>query len=64
MKRWKKVFYLFRERESKIFIHFHNFRVMVEKRTKMQLNYTRSNGGGEYFFDELPNDLQKHGNER
>ena len=46
---------------SEVFVHFQNFRVLVEKQTNMQVKCIRFDGGGEYFSNEFSDYLQKHG---
>ena len=50
--------------KSEVFVHFQNFRVLVEKQTNMQVKCIRSDGGGEYFSNEFSDYLQKHGIQR
>ena len=39
--------------KSKVFYHFKHLKNMAEKETRMQIECLRSNGGGEYFSNEL-----------
>ena len=60
----RKVWVYFMKEKSEVFVHFQNFRVLVEKQTNMQVKCIRSDGGGEYFSNEFSDYLQKHGIQR
>ena len=57
----RKVWVYFMKEKSEVFVHFQNFRVLVEKQTNMQVKCIRPDGGGEYFSNEFSDYLQKHG---
>jgi hypothetical protein len=39
--------------KSEMFTHFQNFRMLAEKQTWLQVKCLRSDGGGQYFSNEL-----------
>ena len=49
----KKVWVYFMKYKSEVFSQFKKFRALVEKEKGMHIKVLRSNGGGEYFFDEF-----------
>ncbi|MCO5583147.1 hypothetical protein L7F22_037055 [Adiantum nelumboides] len=60
----RKVWIYFMKEKNEVFIHFQNFKAMVEKQTGNFVQCPRSDGGGEYFSHEFINFLKKHGIER
>ena len=56
-----KVWVYFMKEKSEVFVHFQNFRVLVENQSNMQVKCIRFDGGGEYFSNEFSDYLQKHG---
>jgi hypothetical protein len=43
----------FMKEKSEVSSHFQNFKMLAEKQTWLQVKCLRSNGGGEYFFNEF-----------
>ncbi|MCO5597668.1 hypothetical protein L7F22_051749 [Adiantum nelumboides] len=60
----RKVWIYFMKEKSEVSTHFQNFKAMVEKQTGNFVQCPRSDGGGEYFFNEFSNFLKKHGIQR
>ncbi|MCO5582061.1 hypothetical protein L7F22_035952 [Adiantum nelumboides] len=57
----RKVWVYFMKEKSAVFTHFQNFKAMAEKKTGNIVQCLRSDGGGEYFFNEFNSFLKKHG---
>ncbi len=51
----------FMKEKNEMFIHFQNFKMLVEKQTRLQVTCLRSDGGGEYFSNEFTTYLKMHG---
>jgi hypothetical protein len=47
--------------KNEMFIHFQNFKMLVEKQTGLQVTCLRSDGGAEYFSNEFTTYLKMHG---
>jgi hypothetical protein len=60
----RKVWVYFMKEKSEVFTHFQNFRILVEKQTRLQVKCQRSDGGGEYFSNEFTTYLKMHGIQR
>ncbi len=59
-----KVWVYFMKHKGEVFQHFLNFKVMMEKEKGVSIKCIRSNGGGEYFSNELNEYLKEHGIQR
>jgi transposase InsO family protein len=60
----RKVWVYFMKHKGEVFQHFLNFKAMVEKEKGVSIKCLRSDGGGEYFSNELSEYLKEHGIQR
>jgi transposase InsO family protein len=60
----RKVWVYFMKHKGKVFQHFLNFRVMVEKEKGVSIKCLRFDGGGDYFSNEFSEYLKEHGIQR